>query len=299
MQQPVFIGVDIGGSHISAARIDMNAAIVLHQHKVRRSVNAQATATEIIEAWAAAIRKAAIDIPSNAIHLGIAMPGPFDYSEGISGMKDQGKYDSLFGLNVKALLADALNVPAKQIFFMNDAACFLQGEMFGGAGRGKRKAIGLTLGTGLGSAWYEEETGAMDADLWRSPFRSGIAEDYLSTRWFIHCYHKLSGRQVSNVKELLEQRPHDKNADKVLDVFAVNLAAFLLPLIKEKEPGVVLLGGNISRAYDLFAGTLIDTLLQNGVDICMQQAEDGETAAMLGAAHACMKYTCPPDLRLI
>ncbi|HEX2846118.1 MAG TPA: ROK family protein [Chitinophagaceae bacterium] len=299
MQQPVFIGVDIGGSHISAARIDMNTAIVMDQYKVRESVNTQAQAAEIIETWTAAIRKVAIDTPSDAIHLGIAMPGPFDYNEGISGMKDQGKYDSLFGLNVRVLLADALNMPAAQIFFMNDAACFLQGEMFGGAGRGKQKAIGLTLGTGLGSAWYEEETGAVDADLWRSPFKTGIAEDYLSSRWFISCYYQLSGRKVGNVKELLEQRPDDKNVDKVLDIFAVNLAAFLLPLIKEKEADVVLLGGNISRAYDLFSGTLIDTLLQNDVDICIQQAEDGETAAMLGAAHACMKHTCLPGLRVI
>lgn len=295
MQQPVFIGVDIGGSHISAARIDMDAATVLHSYKVRRGVDAQAAAPEIIDAWAAAIREVTRDIPSDVLHLGIAMPGPFDYSEGISGMKDQGKYDALFGQPVKALLAEALNVPQRQLFFMNDAACFLQGEMFGGAGRGRQKAIGLTLGTGLGSAWYEEETGAVDADLWRSPFRTGIAEDYLSTRWFIQCYHKLSGRQVGNVKELLEWRAQDRNADKVLDIFAVNLATFLSPLIKEKQPDVVLLGGNISRAYDLFARALLDTLSKNGADTDIQQVEDSETAAMLGAAHACMKYLYPAD----
>lgn len=295
MQQPVFIGVDIGGSHISAARIDMDAAIVLLPHKVRRSINAQAAAQEIIEAWATAIREVAIGIPSEVLYLGIAMPGPFDYKEGVSGMKNQGKYDALFGQQVKVMLATSLNVPARQLFFMNDAACFLQGEMFGGAGRGRQKAIGLTLGTGLGSALYEEETGAVDADLWRSPFRTGIAEDYLSARWFIHCYHKLSGRQVSNVKELLELRAHDRNADKVLDIFAVNLASFLSPLIKEKQPDVVLLGGNISRAYDLFSRSLLDTLSKNGVDIGIQQVEDSETAAMLGAAHACMKHLYPAD----
>lgn len=293
MQQPVFIGVDIGGSHISAARIDMDTAAVLHPYKVRRSVNAQAAAPEIIEAWAAAIREVAMDTPLDVVHLGIAMPGPFDYSEGISGMKGQGKYDALFGLNVRTLLAVALNVPERQIFFMNDAACFLQGEMFGGAGHGKRRAIGLTLGTGLGSAWYEEEAGAVDADLWRSPFRTGIAEDYLSTRWFISCYQQLSGRQVGNVKELLALRAQDRNADKVLDIFAVNLATFLLPLIKENQPDIVLLGGNISRAYDLFGPALLDTLLQNGIKAEIQQVDDSETAAMLGAAHGCMKYLYP------
>ena len=68
---------------------------------------------------------------------------------------------------------------------MNDASCFLKGEVFGGAAKGYNHVIGITLGTGLGSATFKNGV-VYDGDLYYTPFKESTAEDYLSTRWFIN-----------------------------------------------------------------------------------------------------------------
>ncbi len=73
------------------------------------------------------------------------MPGPVDYERGICYIKDQGKYDQLYGLNIKDLLAARLGIPPDHIRMMNDALCFLKGEIAGGAIKGCKSALGLTL----------------------------------------------------------------------------------------------------------------------------------------------------------
>ena len=42
--------------------------------------------------------------------IGIAMPGPFDYNEGISLIRNLGKYDSIFGVNVRQYLSSEFNL---------------------------------------------------------------------------------------------------------------------------------------------------------------------------------------------
>ena len=67
--------------------------------------------------------------------IGIAMPGPFDYENGICYIKGLDKYESLFNLNVKEMLAQQLNIERSDIYMMNDASCFLKGEVFGGVAK--------------------------------------------------------------------------------------------------------------------------------------------------------------------
>jgi len=83
----------------------------------------------------------------------------------------------------------------------NDAGCFLQGEALGGAAKGFNDAIGLTIGTGIGTARFHKNV-AEDADLWHASFRDGMTEDYISSRWFVKRYFEVSGNSVNNVKEL-------------------------------------------------------------------------------------------------
>ena len=61
------------------------------------------------------------------------MPGPFDYEAGICLIRDQNKYPMLYGLNVKEHAGAGLAINADDIYINNDAACFLQGEVFCGS----------------------------------------------------------------------------------------------------------------------------------------------------------------------
>src|SRR6187397_1253508 len=144
MKDNMVLGVDIGGSHITAGLIDMETRTLRTDSIKRRKVNSADTAENIIAAWASLIKEIT---GSSGVRIGIAMPGPFDYELGVSYIKGLEKYESLYGKNVKDLLAAALDIPAKHIRLKNDAGCFLQGETFAGSAKGYNSAIGLTIGT--------------------------------------------------------------------------------------------------------------------------------------------------------
>jgi len=80
----------------------------------------------------------------------VAILNPFDCDRGISYMRH--KYQQLYGTDLRQGLAGRLKVDPACIHFLNDAAAFLTGELYQGAATGGR-AIGITLGTGVGSAF--------------------------------------------------------------------------------------------------------------------------------------------------
>jgi glucokinase len=283
MSHRAVLGVDIGGSHVTAALVGLDTKSVLRETQTRAYVNAHGTVQEVIEAWGAVIEEALGTYHAAEMKIGVSMPGPFDYETGICLFQNQDKYDCLYGLNVKELLAAQLKCEVGNIKLANDAGCFLRGEVFGGAAKGVGSAIGLTLGTGLGSATLQNGI-AGDADLWRAPFKEGIAEEYLSTRAFVNAYERISGKKVKNVKELAALHPHDADARKVFYEFAENLALFLAPYLREIEPEVVVIGGNIANAWELFIPDTISRLASMELHVPIKKAVLGEEAALIGAA---------------
>ncbi|UKJ06654.1 ROK family protein [Solitalea lacus] len=278
------IGVDIGGSHITSAVIDLNNGKIIESSHMRMRVNAHGTPDNIISVWSGCIANSIEQVDKTEIAgIGIAMPGPFDYEKGICFIQGQNKYDLLYGLNIKTLLAEALQLPEYNFRFLNDAACFLKGETFSGAAAGAKTAFGITLGTGLGSAYFADNS-AEDADLWCSEFRDGMAEDYISTRWFVNRYEALSGRSVADVKQLSELTATDGTAQMVFDEFSQSLSDFILPILREKNPEYVVIGGNIANAWNLFIGKVQDDVQKEFPKVKITKAELSEEAALIGAA---------------
>lgn len=286
MEKPVALGVDIGGSHITAALVDLETRTLLKNSIKRSPVDSQENKEVILSAWCDIINNAFEDIKNGNRNVGIAMPGPFNYKEGISLIKDQEKFKSLYQVNVKEELAKRLDISVENIHFINDAAGFLQGEVFAGAAKENVNVLGLTLGTGLGSSLCLNDK-AYDADLWNSPFLDGIAEDYLSTRWFVKRFKQLSGEDVEGVKELVAIVESNHFATMVFMEFGYNLAQFLIPVIKKYKINTVIVGGNIAQSFNAFAPELTATLKGNGIDAEIKISELKEHAALIGAASCC------------
>ncbi|WP_200979476.1 ROK family protein [Echinicola sp. 20G] len=276
------IGVDIGGSHITAGLVDLRSNVLDKDSLVRRKVNSSGPSAAIIDEWKEGIASVTHGTGAN-IKIGIAMPGPFDYPKGISWIKEQGKYDSLYGLPVKELLAKALAMDLADIHFENDAACFLQGEVAAGAAKAAGRAIGLTLGTGLGSSRYHGVF-AEDAALWCSPFQESIVEEYVSTRWFVNTYYKKTGKHIKEVRELTSKEENKEVAKEIFKEFGENLALFLKKFIQKEHPEVIVLGGNITKAEALFVPVIQQELASSGLNTPIKITELGEQAALIGAA---------------
>lgn len=280
---PLVLGVDIGGSHITTGIVNVEEQGLVADSIKRKFIDSNASMESILKGWTEIISESLAAYDGSIKKIGIAMPGPFDYEEGISLIKDQQKFKALYQLNVKQELANRLNIQAADIKFINDAAAFMQGEVFCGAAKGYKRALGLTLGTGLGSAIVIDGK-SKDAELWNSKFLGGIAEDYLSTRWFVGKYKSLTGKELEGVKELAAVVETDAYAKQVFNEFGRGLGHFLADFIKETKTEVVVLGGNISQAFNLFTPHLIANLKAFHLDTEIKITELNEHAALIGAA---------------
>ncbi|MGN7989861.1 ROK family protein [Pedobacter sp. 22226] len=277
------LGIDIGGSHITAAVIDMQQRNILKNSYTRDRVNSHGTTEQIIKTWCTNIKAAYKKVDIQIGRLGIAMPGPFDYENGISYIAGNDKYAAFYGLNVKDMLASELQISSDQILMSNDASCFLAGEVFAGEARNYNNLIGITLGTGLGSAICAEGK-ISDANLWCSPFLDGIAEDYLSTRWFLKRYYELSGINILNVRELALLYDESATARKIFTEFGHNLGLFLKDFQQAHGAEAIVIGGNIANASSRFVPGVIKYLQSQGINCPIHISKLNEDAALVGAA---------------
>ena len=274
------LGADIGGTHITAALVNVIQKELILPGLTRSMVPPDSNVDVLIREWAGCISKARGDKPVSKIC--IAMPGPFMYEEGICLIKDQGKYPGLYGVNIKERLARALQIESVDIYLYNDAACFLQGEVFSGNATGFQHVIGVTLGTGLGTAIYKNNF-TTSADLWNLPFRDSIAEDYISSRWFINRYRQLTGGSIGGVKELVSLSTKEPGVVDIFDEFGNNLGEFLNLFISREKPEAIVIGGNISNAFSLFQKSMFKTIHSVNPGVQIYQVSQAEHAALLGA----------------
>jgi glucokinase len=253
--------LELGGSHVAAGRVDLEAGTVS-----RRSVVLPASASrdELLER----IRTAAA-AANGARRLGVAAPGPFDYAAGVSRIEH--KLAPLYGVDLRNELASALGLDPGAIRFLNDADAFLLGEWLTGAARRAKRVLGVTLGTGLGSAFLVDGALEPGVELYRLSFRGRPVEETISARGI--------GGGVSVAELAKRARSGDEAARARFERAGADLGEFLLPHAERLRAERVVVGGTIARAWELFAPTLFARIPQ------AVRAVNLENAALVGAAY--------------
>lgn len=201
MTKKRIIAGDVGGSHLTVALFEKKGEHLQLKKTKRASVNSLLGKSEILKSWFDILRGLVDSFED--VYLSLAMPAPFDYQEGVCLIQEQGKFLSLYGLNLKKELSKELGIPENQIKFINDAEAFLYGESLFGKGKGLDSFLGITLGSGLGSALKKGKE-IHDASLWNFPFKQGVVEDYLGANWFMEKAKSSYGIEVRGVKELVD-----------------------------------------------------------------------------------------------
>lgn len=293
MNRKCAIGVDVGGSHISSVLVDVESNAIIPDSYAEQKVDNKATSEEILDNWSAAIRKTLNSIePENLLGIGFAMPGPFDYENGISQIHGVDKYEALYGVNVtnelRARLQLNQSVPLR---YLNDAMSFGVGECWIGEASAYENVVAITLGTGFGSAFLSNGVPVIEGKsvpkmgyVYHIPYENGIADDYFSTRWFIDEYQKRTGVKCSGVKEIADKANSEDEAEKLFFDFGENLGNFLNPLLKSFNADCLVIGGNISGAFNLFGPSFEKALKSNGLNIEIAISGLMETAAMAGSS---------------
>jgi glucokinase len=293
MERNLAIGADIGGSHITCAAVDLNTGKILRDTLSERAVNNQAQASVIIKTWVEALSGSLDKIPADRVKgIGFAMPGPFDYVKGICYIKGVAKYENLYGFNISDAISSSLEVPDDFLIrFMNDVSAFAVGEAVIGKAANSKRSVSVTLGTGLGSAFISDRIPIVDGPdvpelgcVYHLPYKDGIADDYFSTRWFLYRYKSLTGKEMRGVKELSELVSSDKIASNLFNEFANDLAVFLAPWLNRFRAEILIIGGNISNAYNLFGNVFEERLKNENYTCKVVLSELKEDAALFGSA---------------
>ncbi|WP_299533320.1 ROK family protein [Ulvibacterium sp.] len=291
MKNEIAIGIDVGGSHIVSAAVNLRELRILPGTTSSVKVDNKAKKEIVLETWSTAINKTIAHIPDKKnINIGFAIPGPFDYAGGIALYEGENdKYSNMYGVSIPKELAGYLNGENVNFRFHNDATSFGVGVATQGDAKQYRKIIVVTLGTGFGSAFVKEGIPQVnhaevpkDGCLWDKPFRQGIGDDYFSTRWCIKRYHELSLQSVKGVKEIAQA--NNDHSQMVFKEFGTNMAEFMIPFLQRFRPELVVLGGNVSRASEFFLPSLKSGILDAGLDIRFEVSLLMEEAAILGSA---------------
>ncbi len=293
MDQKYYIGIDVGGSHVSGAVVSAwNGEI--YGNLLEAKVDCHGTSTEILQAWIKLIRDLFPQVkPENIDGIGVAIPGPFDYENGISLIEGVQKFGSLFGLNIKEALRTVSAEREIPSSFINDASAFAFGEFHSGAAKGSRKALIVTLGTGFGSTFLvdgkmqliENESIPDGGYFYNLPFGNSIADDYFSTRWFISRWKEKTGSTVSGVRDIVTTPGKDEAVQELFEEFTDNLSEFVYPWLMSFEPDVFVIGGNIAKASGFFLEKLILKLREKGVlNTQVKICELWDQAPVIGAA---------------
>jgi glucokinase len=249
------IGVDIGGSHVSAGLVDVDNHMLIDDTMVDKSINAKMDPIQLLDSWCYVIKGLLKSIPADALSgIGIAIPGPFDYKNGISLIRNVAKYEQLYGIHVKQYLSDQLHISNYKIHFLNDATAFALGSYKHLYGSDKKRILALTLGTGFGSTFVYDGNPQIEM-LYNQPYKDSIVDDYFSTRWFVKQYGTVSA--IENVKQLYDKAlQKDEMAIQVFEEFGKNLGLFLDPILVEKDIETVIIGGSICKASAFFESSI-------------------------------------------
>ena len=284
--------MDVGGSHVSACLMECGGAAPVDGSLVRLSADPEGAADEILGQWCNAARGSLSYLGDRRLlGIGVAMPGPFDYPGGISLIQGVGKFDKLRGANIRVMFKDGLGMPSVAVVFRNDAQCFLLGEAWHGAATGCTDAIGITLGTGFGSAFMRggrcvEAGRGVPPETWfyRVAFGGGIADDAFSTRGMLRLHLARGGACAADVRELAARAAKEEIARDTFVEFGDLLGGFLGPFVRDFAPQALVVGGNIARAWELFGPALVARVAEADPGARVVPSELMEDAALIGAA---------------
>jgi glucokinase len=249
----LLLAFDVGGSHVSAA------LCALDDLRVIQLTSAPLPGISSFDGFVDLIYVLGREVagsPPRLAGAALAVPGPFDCAAGVSLMKH--KLESLYGRDLRSALAARFGWAPSQLRFLNDASAFLLGELNAGSARGAIRAVGMTLGTGIGSAFAcnghcvtEGKGVPPGGEIWNFPYRGGIVEDLISTRAVKADYAARTGKDVE-VKEIAAAAATDPDARQVFETLGANLGQVIRDVIVPFQPELVVAGGGISHSAPLF-----------------------------------------------
>lgn len=287
------IGIDIGGTKICAGIVSEEGVVCASPRTIPTCANEPSDI--IIDNLRSLLKEVLKDASGyEVLGIGIGCTGPLDTEKGTLL-----EVENLPTLNYFPLKEALLRDFPINLVLENDANAFVFAEALWGAGKNADSVLGFTLGTGIGCAWIHEGKiwrGHSDCagEIWTSPYKEGVLEDYVSGNAVTRLYKKYSGKELSAHTIAGLARTGDKMALRVWDDFAEALAYALSWTVNMTDPETIVVGGSILKSADLYWDKVNkwfrNYICRSASDcITLQPAMLGDNAGFIGAAALILK----------
>lgn len=299
------LGIDIGGLSFKGARIAAQADTAEIVAEKRRVVGASERGEEGAVATLARLVEE-LD-PGGALPVGLAVPGAVRAQDGV--VTTAANFPAWSNFDVGGALRAATG---RAVAVGNDANLFALAEGHYGAAQGARSVLALTLGTGLGGGLviggrpYVGDEGLAgevghlhfvpDGALCGCGAR-GCIEQYASTLFLLREAPRrglgeiVDGQPAGETGRLLAEaaREGNKAARRLFEEMGRNLGLAVGGLLNVLDVEVVIVGGGLAQAWDLFGESLGTTARERcfpaiATRLRCEPAALGPRAGAIGAA---------------
>lgn len=288
MSERYYVGVDLGGTQLRMAAVDGEGRLASEVLSVAtgRAFGPEDLRRELTS-QAERLRAALGDQPLGGLGFGTA------------GVVDQGplsQSDNLPRLNGVDIAALVREVAGCTVALENDARCFTLAEARFGAGRGASDVCGITLGTGVGCGLLVggrllRGAAAQAGEVWRIPLRERHLEYFLSGAGVVRAYVAAGGvadPSLDAAQVAGRARAGDEAARAAWRTFGEDLAFLCQSVMAFVDPAVIVIGGSLAKARDLYADVLEPRFA--GRPTRLAPAELGTAAGVIGAAALNFSY---------
>ena len=232
------IGVDIGGTKISAALIDGKQLVKEYSVPTPSGKNKEFVVTTVGDVINALF--------SDEISgIGIGVPGLVDLKT--NEVLDVVNIPSWDRVPLKRMLEERFQKP---VFVNNDANCFAISEKYFGKGQAFQNFVGIALGTGLGAGiiinnhlYSGRYCGA--GEFGTIYYKDKTIEAYASGQFF-----KDQGLSGANLAK--QAAKGDPEAIRLFNEFGGHIGRAIANVLFALAPEAVILGGSVSQSYKLF-----------------------------------------------
>lgn len=256
------IGIDIGGSHIAVGLVNKNNQIILkkeHNWSKEEKIDLFKSVEEYAKKYIKEIRDKNIEIEK----IGIGFPA----ANIVNGVIN--KYGKK--LDLPTMLNKEFNIPT---FLKNDVKCSAICEKTVGSLKQYDNCLFITLGTGIGSAYFYKnelvvpnkyqgfEIGHMIIEKDGKKCNcgnKGCFEQYASMRVFREKIEKLFNiEKVTSYKvlEIIETKEKEKQVNEIIDEYIEYLSVGLTNVINIFEPDAISIGGSFAYYSPIFMDKL-------------------------------------------
>ena len=277
------IGIDLGGTKICGVVLEGEGRLArgpLHYPTQR-----DRPADEIVSTLVAMIQELAAEGDVDGV--GVGIPTTLDEDGGLVAHPN---LPTMGGMKLHLELERQLG---RSLVMENDANCFVYGEWRAGAACGTAVCCGVTLGTGFGMGIVADgrlyRGGHRDAgEIWCSPLGDGRkVEEVISGTGVAARYGELSGKSADARDIAQRAREGDAEAALAWQEYGEALGSALAYAVNILDPEVVVVGGSMAAALDLFGPAMHGVLEKWAYDYArlrIAAADLGSASGAVGAA---------------